>query len=200
MVKEYKFADIEKVMNIMGFDIYKDGRVNIVGIRTMDGEFNDVFLYFKYINNIPIILPGIVGTTDPGKSYLKKVLGNINGTAILVHDNQYIDCWQIGLHKGKYEALVQSAKAGFIVWRDKDMDGQVDYSGKTYNDVLGLNHHTTKLGYKANWIGNFSAGCQVIWDQQSFAEDIMPFCKATGQKYYTYTLLLDTTIDRLLKD
>lgn len=200
MAKEYTLEQIEKVMNLLDFEIYKDGKVNIVGIRTMNGEFNDQFLYFKYIDGVPVILPSILGTTDPGKSYLMKVLGNPNGTAVLIHDAQYIDCWQIGKHKGKYEALVQSGRAKFKVWRDRNMDGDVDYVGTIYSDVLGLNHHTTKLGYKANWIGNFSAGCQVVWDQKSFAEVIMPFCKSTGQKYYTYTLILDTTIDKLLKD
>ncbi len=198
-MREYKLSEVEKVCQRMGFDLDKTGNVNIVGIRSFSGEFNDIFMYFKYVDNIPVILPAILGTTDPGKSYLKSVLGNKNGTAILVHDKQYKDCWVLGMHKGKYKALVQSNKAKFLVWRDKDMDGVVDYCGKEYSDVGGLNHHTTKLGYSANWIGNFSAGCQVVWNQKSFADTIIPFCESTKQKYFTYTLILDTTFEEVLK-
>lgn len=190
-------ANLEKAYNKSNFQLLKNGEVNIAAIRVKAGEFNDLFFYFKYENGIPIILPAIFGTTEPGKGYLKEKLGNAQGTAILIHDRQYLDCWQIGKHKG-HPALTQSSKAKFAVWRDSNKDGVVTYGGKEYFNVAGLNNHTTREGYNIDSVGTWSAGCQVIWNAKSFDEEIFPFCKATGQKYFNYTLFLDETFIKLI--
>lgn len=196
--KHLTFKNVETACKNIGFKIDTSGGVNILGIRSKGGEFNDIFMYFKYGDLIPIFLPAIYGTTEAGRGYLKEKMLNPKGTAILIHDRQYIDCWQIGKHK-TYEALVQSDKAKFTVWRDSNKNGVVDYGGKEYGDVSGLNNHTTRDKYEINSIGTWSAGCQVIWNANSFFNVIMPFCKETKQTYFTYGLFLDETFLKLIK-
>lgn len=190
---EIKFLEkFEQVAKRNGIEVYRDGRLNFWGIRTPQGEFNDFFKVWYYDGKKIVDLPLFKGTTEPGKSWLQNVLGNPKGTAVLIHNRQYKDCWMIGKHKGKYEALVQSDKSKFTVWRDNNKDGDADYSAEEYYDVGGLNFHSTKLGYSSNWIGNFSAGCQVAWDYNYFSKTVMPFIKNRNQKYYSYALVLDS--------
>jgi hypothetical protein len=190
--------NLERAYSNMGFSLNKDGFVNICGIRTKGGEFNDIFMYFKYSEGIPIFLPAILGTTEPGSYYLGGHLGNPEGTAVLIHDRQYIDCWVGGYHHTQ-EALVQSQKAKFAVWRDSNKNGIINYGSKEYHDVGGLNNHTTKEGYVRDFVYNWSAGCQVIWNEPSFEHTIIPFCKGTGQKYFSYALFYDETFEKVVK-
>lgn len=145
------------------YKFYSSGayNVNLYGLRngyeTVD-EFNDVLgiAFIDAAGNKNVI--ECAGTTKPGLYYLKKRLGNINGTAILP-PGYYPKCWQIGLHNG-YEALIQTGSP-FKVWRDNDSDGKFDTGGKLYSDVTGLNcHHASILEVLKN-VGAYSAGCQV---------------------------------------
>jgi len=189
-------ANLIKVAKLNGFEIFSDGRLNIWGVRTPRGEFNDYFVYFWMADGKwnSIVCEG---TTEPGQNYLGKVLGNPNGTAVLQHNKQYIDCWEIRKHKQQYDALCQRYSFKFAVWRDKNYNNVVDYEGKTYWDAAGINNHTTKMGYVRNFIGGFSAGCQVIWSHKIFTYEIMPVVKALRELHknkYSYTLVLDDLI------
>lgn len=136
------------------------------------------------------------GTTEPGQGWLGEKMGNTGGTFVLQHNRQYRDAFKYGYHKGKYPAAVQSERAHFQGWRDKNMNGVVDYTGPIYTDVHGLNFHKTKHGYLRNFIGLFSAGCQVCWDADYFDRVVMPeFCiDFTNFTYLDYTLVLAQTV------
>ncbi len=188
-------------LSLLAYDFnYKiySNKLNIWGIRTPQGEFNDWFIYFwKVGNKWEKILT--LGTTEPGQGYLNRIMGNKNGTAVLVHNRQYIDCWEIGKHHGKYDALCQIYGYQFAVWRDSNKNGRVDYEGRIYDDAQGINNHSTRLGYAANYIGNFSAGCQVIWSWKVF-EEIMRIAKERNEKRYSYTLVTEDYVRLYDKD
>src|SRR5690606_4080192 len=67
-------------------------------------------------------------TTDPGTYWLNNPINRL-GTAIL-KPNQWIDCWQIGNHKGdpKHPALVQVKPV--TVWRDSYRDNLITIGTK----------------------------------------------------------------------
>jgi hypothetical protein len=103
-------------------------------------------------------------TTDPGLYWLKKPM-NVNGTAIVCHDQFVRGAFKPGYHKG-YKAMIQNNYDSFYVWRDNNKNKILDYSGLKYNDVTGLNWHHA---YNVEKVGPYSAGCQVhskIKDQQ----------------------------------
>jgi hypothetical protein len=160
------YDQIRAAIQNKGYAFFEDGAydVNLYGIRnsSMDAdEWNDVLgvAYKDKIGNKINLMHK--GSTKPGLYWLKKKMGNLQGTAILI-PGQYRGCWKIGEHKG-YEALSQKSGV-FRVWRDNDSDGKFDYSGKTYDDVTGLNMHTESLIHKTEKVGAYSAGCQVRAD------------------------------------
>lgn len=158
-----------------GFKFYETGRynVNLFAFRNKDltqvDAFNDILgvAYLDQFMNKRCLV--FSGTTKPGITYLRDKLGNKNGTAILLDDAQYPKCWTIGVHNaGKasaHEAYRQVGPGVFKVYRDNNMDGKFDMSGKIYNDVTGLNGHTTR-DFQVSSVGAFSAACQVVEDDK----------------------------------
>lgn len=188
------YDQIKDQIKSKGYSFFESGPydVNLYGIRnrsTQVDEWNDV-LGVAFTDNIGnkhnLMHPG---STKPGLYWLKKKMGNMNGTAILIPD-QYRACWMIDEHKG-YEALKQKGSEIFKVWRDADKDGQFDYNGPLHRDVTGLNMHAGPMISEPNKVGAYSAGCQVR------AEDLEHFmvmqilkisCKLYGNSF-SYTLL-----------
>jgi len=179
--------------NWKGYRFFDDGayNVNLFGIRSKDRTadiFNDTLgiAYRDEFNQPNILL--FKATTDPGSYFLNFKMGNKEGTAILV-PGQYSSCFKIGMHKG-YEALIQSNKAKFKVWRDCDQDGKLTIGGMIYDDVTGLNVHTTSFINEIEKVGAYSAGCQVIQndkDLQIFLSVIKRSAEIYGD-YFSYTL------------
>jgi hypothetical protein len=157
------YKEVQRIFEVHHHVFFDDGEynVNLFGIRKgyqVVDEFNDILgVAFRDENGNPVVIEHRA-TTKPGYYWLKKKLGNINGTAILVPD-QYPLCWQLGEHSG-YEALVQRGRP-FHVWRDIDADGEFDVCGQVYKDVTGLNMHTTSWINEVDMVGAYSAGCQV---------------------------------------
>lgn len=167
--------------------------VNIGGIRNDDlsvvDEFNDI-LWLAWEDDFGrdnLLIHR--GTTKPGLYWLKNKMGNMNGTAILA-EGYYFSCWTQGLHKGQYKALVQSDKAKFLVYRDNDRDGKFDISGKLYDDVSGLNGHTTSFINDKDRVGAYSAGCQVREDDKDHIAAMAIIEKSMERygKYVSYGL------------
>lgn len=185
---------LQKLYSKNGYNFFDSGvyNVNIFGIRSED-RFADVFndkigvAFRDFTHSKRVLL--FKATTDPGVYFLGGTMGNCNGTAILM-PGQYRSCWKLGYHKGKYEALVQSEKSNFKVWRDNDMDGELDFSGDIYNDVTGLNCHTTSFVNEIDKVGAYSAGCQVIQDDIDFNIFLSIIKKSTQLygEYLSYTL------------
>ena len=97
-------------------------------------------------------------------------LANPKGAALLV-PNQYINCWKLGLHQGKYEALRQS---GLLkIYRDSDRDTVYDYENIADSLNDGINIH--KAGLASVIVDGWSAGCQVLAKTDEY-EIFMDLC------------------------
>lgn len=146
----YKFFAAPYALNLFGIRM---------GYDTVD-QFNDLLgvAWVDEFKGSHVIIHQ--GTTLPGLYYLKTKKLNKNGTFIL-QPGQYLNCWEIGPHNGKYDALRQVKGYPFRGWRDGDMDGAFDIDGMTFTDVSGLNMHTTSFKTEVARVGAYSAGCQV---------------------------------------
>ncbi len=173
----------------------KPYNLNLVGIRSSDSTpniFNDQFWAFWPTvggNWEEITIPI---TTEPGIFYLLNLV-NPKGAAIL-KPGQYKGIWKIGLHQGKYEALVQHGPCTVI--RDFNRDWKYDYnSGRedTGSD-FGINFH--HAGEDSKTVDNWSAGCQVTEIIKDF-DAVMKWARLARSYWgnsFTYTLLLEGQI------
>jgi len=168
------FDQVQALYQKHGYKFYDTGKYNVnnYGRRSSDldtvNQFNDVrgIAFLDGFGRKQCLEWAC--TTKPGLTYLKDKIGNPNGTFILM-PGYYPKCWKIGKHNvGKpheHDALVQSGPYVFKGWRDNNMDGEFDFAGPIYDDVLGLNDHTTREHTIVN-VGGFSAGCQVTQEDK----------------------------------
>ena len=192
---ETKITDIIKSAESLGYTIDKrPNKLNIIGVRnstaTSQDKFDDLIAYFTYDNNGKLIGRVVSGTTDPSTYFLKSPM-NLKGAAIL-KSGQYKDTYQLGLHRGKYEALVQRKPVTVI--RDADRNSLINYFAPTQTGLFGINIHKAQKGKNnEDIIGLDSAGCQVFRNIRDF-EDMMQLARISKNKYgnsFTYTLLDD---------
>lgn len=154
----------------------------LVGIRSkanIPNEFDDLLGVVKNDK-----ITWFTATTNPGTHWLKNLL-NPKGTALL-KPNQYIDTWKLGLHQGKYEALVQNKAV--VVYRDKDLDNIAEETADLDIGMFGINIHRANENAVSKFIDKWSAGCQVLNNPKEFKE-LLALCKLSGLKTFTYTLL-----------
>lgn len=187
-------ADIVKTMKSSGYAVdSRPNALNIVGIRnseaTSQDNFDDQIAYFYY--DPQGVLRGKIAaaTTDPSTFYLESPIAGTSGTAVL-KSGQYKDAYQIGLHRTKYEALVQRKPVTVI--RDNDRNAYINYLAPTQTGFFGINIHRASRG-KDNVaiIDKDSAGCQVFRDEKDFQE-MMSLARIHKSKYgnnFTYTLI-----------
>ena len=98
---------------------------------------------------------------------------------------QYRGLWRIGIHKGKYKALVQNRPV--TVYRDNNKDSVYDIEAATINTgVYGINLH--HAGTDSTEVNNWSAGCQVIARLRDF-QQLMSIISKQNSNTFTYTLL-----------
>lgn len=169
-----------------------DYNVNIFGIRddeSVADTFNDLVCLLYRVNG-EWVLKRYPATTDPGVHYRTHLL-NPNGTAIL-QNGYYRSAYQLGLHRGKYTALVQ--RKPLNLWRDKNKDNILDRDGPTFFEVAGINiHHAANTGTTTR-VGAHSAGCQVlsnIDDWNEFINIIITSSKKYG-KTFSYALFTES--------
>ena len=80
----------------------------------------------------------------------------VEGCAAIVCDRQYKGLWQIGMHRGKYRALVQ--RGIIAVYRDDNKDKVIDRDPSTIMEgYFGINGH--HAGEESTVVGKWSAGC-----------------------------------------
>src|SRR5690349_20043760 len=156
-------AAILNLFRANSYEVYqRPYELTIIGIRsesTMPNRFDDeIHVLFKNSADrwIRYIFPA---TTDPGTYWLKNPLSP-KGTAIL-KQGQYKNSYEIGLHRGKYYALVQSKPV--TVLRDYYRNAILDFkNGKEETGLFGINiHHASENG-TTKTIDQYSAGCQVF--------------------------------------
>ena len=178
-MKKYTYTELEK--EFAGFG-YQWPTLHIVGVRSKANEKNK-FDDQMYLINGP--MQQIFScTTNPGTHWLKNLL-NPSGCAVL-KPGQYVDAYQLGLHQGKYEALVQ--RKPVTVYRDGDKDDTAEEQGKEDTGLFGINIHRANPSAISSIIDKWSAGCQVLNDFKQYAT-LIAACKASGKKTFTYTLL-----------
>jgi hypothetical protein len=190
---------IQKLFAKNSYEIYlRPYELTILGIRnesTVPNRFDDeIHVLFKNNNKqwVHYIFPA---TTDPGTYWLKNPLSP-QGTAIL-KQGQYRSTYQIGLHRGKYYALVQSKPV--TVLRDYDRNAVLDFkNGKEDTGMFGINiHHASDTG-TTKIIDQYSAGCQVFANINDF-NLFMKLCEVHKNLYgnsFTYTLIDKRAVKR----
>ena len=174
------------------FDSNKDYDVNIVGVRNsstgnaVTNRFDDV-LTASYKVNGAWQYHVWNCTTDPGITHTTQRLLTPKGVARLV-PGQYRGAYQIGLHQGKYEALVQRGPVQVFRDANKDMkfDTQVIDEG-----LFGINIHRSSPTGVSTLVDGWSAGCQVfasIGDFRRFMQ-LMKNAEAIFGNKFSYTLI-----------
>ena len=129
-------------------------------------------------------------TTDPGTHWVENVL-NDRGVAIL-KPGQYRGSHKLRLHQGKYLALGQ--KKPMSIYRDANLDGQYDLIEESVREeLIGINIHraTSRSGGKSTRVDKWSAGCQVIADNDDWHTflDICQTAREIHGNSFSYTLL-----------
>lgn len=193
-IKKLSVKQIIKYMEAQGHVVFtndaKPFNLNIVGIRNADrkvGVFNDSFnVFWWYDGNLNHLKLDF--TSEPSIVYMKKPMTS-KGTAIMA-PGQYRGCYEKGMHRGAYEALVQSL-GKVQVFRDTDKDDQYDYDNPT-PEYAGLNIHLYSQKYvELERHTNGSAGCQVVqnnheyWLYMEAVKRSLEYFKNS----FTYTLL-----------
>jgi hypothetical protein len=188
---------LRQVCQQKGKWLERPGELNLVGIRnTRDprsNKFND-FVVAVWIDESTIKQRFLIceATTDPGVYYRNNPI-NVEGTAVLPEDF-YPGLWKLGLHKGKYPALVQSSP--IKVWRDNDKDANIDHKVISKPGMFGINLHRANEFVTSTEVDKWSAGCQVIADPKNFTQ-IMYLAKRHAVLYgdsFDYLLITDRDI------
>jgi hypothetical protein len=191
----YTRTQVEQAVKAKGyawFDSNKDYDVNIVGIRNnatgnrITNRFDDWMTVSYKLNGIWQfhIYPC---TTDPGIKHSVQQLLSPKGVARLV-PGQYRGTWEIGMHQGKYSALVQ--RRPVTVWRDANKNHTFEESA-TETGLFGINIHRASATGTSTLVDGWSAGCQVIASINHFTQfmRIMNNAREKVSPRFTYTLL-----------
>jgi len=190
----FSYENLRNVYTSKGYTFFDKGEynLNIGGIRVeVDYNIYDDFIFVAYRDDSGMAkLKVYEATTDPGKYWLNNPM-NPKGCAILI-PGQYGKSHAIGLHRGKYEALVQVGKVK--VYRDNDRDNEHDVNPEevtTDQGMFGINVHRSNPYKASNIVDKWSAGCQVFSDPDDFKE-FMKIANKGKDKWgnkFTYTLL-----------
>lgn len=186
------FPRVKSILRSKGFVLHtRPYELNIVGIRARNvvpNRFDDEIHVFYKSKPSKWEYHIFKATTDPGTFWLENPI-QPQGTAILAQ-GQYVNAYQIGLHQGKYEALVQARPV--TIMRDYDRRAKLDFfNGKKEEGIFGINIHRAMAQGKTKFIDKFSAGCQVFQSADDF-NFFMQLCEKHAKLYgnhFTYTLL-----------
>lgn len=189
----YSLNDIIRSAERLGYSIDKRPfKLNLIGVRNSSAinqnSFDDQIAYFYYDDKGKLIGKVAPATTDPSTAWLKDPM-NVKGAAVL-KSGEYKDAYAIGLHRNKYEALVQIKPVTVI--RDNDRDALINYLAPTQTGLFGINiHKSTKGKNNEDIIGLDSAGCQVFRNIPDFM-DMMRLAQVSRSKYgnkFSYILI-----------
>ena len=197
---KYKREQIQTTVEDKGYKYFHDNLnkgydVNIIGVRNsktkgrVTNAFDDV-LTISYKIDGEWQYHEFNCTTDPGSHWVENLL-NKKGVAIL-KPNQYRGSHKLDFHQGRYLALRQ--KSDVTVYRDNDRDNNYDLNeSKTDTGVFGINIHraTGRSGGKSIRVDKWSAGCQVIADNDDW-HTFLGICQSAREIHgnsFSYTLI-----------
>ncbi len=173
-----------QILRSKGYKINKEPyRLNIVGYRSRfmgSNRFDDEIHVFYTNENKKWIYHMFQATTDPGQYWLENPM-HPQGTAFL-KKGQYIDAYSLGLHRGVYQALVQTAPVHVI--RNYKRKGLFKWFESGFQDTgrFGINIHRARKQGTTKVIDDFSAGCLVFAN----ATDFDQFLKLSNQHRKRY--------------
>lgn len=177
-------------------NIWGERKTNMPGDN--NNEFNDTLYVFYSEDGKTPILKRYEITTDPGTYWLQNPM-NVKGTAAVV-PGQYKKLWNIGLHQGKYKALVQTGK--IKTYRDGNKDKVIDFKPESITEgYYGINCHRSNPYQPTQYVDKWSAGCQVFKNPKNFSE-FLGLCEKASALYgnsFTYTLFTQEQLDTLGK-
>ena len=197
---KYTREQIQQTVEDKGYKYFHDNLnkgydVNIIGVRNsktkgrVTNAFDDV-LTISYKIDGEWQYHEFNCTTDPGSHWVENLL-NEKGVAIL-KPNQYRGSHKLDFHQGRYLALRQ--KSDVTVYRDNDRDNNYDLNeSKTDTGVFGINIHraTGRSGGKSIRVDKWSAGCQVIADNDDW-HTFLGICQSAREIHgnsFSYTLI-----------
>ena len=196
----YTREQIETTVKAKGYKWFEDNNnkgydVNIVGVRNSEtnGRVTNAFddcMTISYKVEGEWKFHCFPCTTDPGTHWVENIL-NDRGVAIL-KPGQYRGSHKLRLHQGKYLALGQ--KKPLSIYRDANLDGKYDLIEESVREeLIGINIHraTSRAGGKSSRVDKWSAGCQVIADNDDWHE-FLDICQAAREIHgnsFSYTLL-----------
>jgi len=197
---KYTREQIQTTVEDKGYKYFHDNLnkgydVNIIGVRNsktkgrVTNAFDDI-LTISYKIEGEWQYHEFNCTTDPGSHWVENLL-NKKGVAIL-KPNQYRGSHKLDFHQGRYLALRQ--KSDVTVYRDNDRDNNYDLNeSKTDTGVFGINIHraTGRSGGKSIRVDKWSAGCQVIADNDDW-HTFLGICQSAREIHgnsFSYTLI-----------
>jgi len=178
-MKQYTVDELKKEFTRLGYQFPK---FHLVGIRSKANKPNEFDDLIGLVEDTRV--SWYTATTNPGTYWLKNLL-NPKGTAVL-KPGQYLDSWKLGLHKGKYKALVQAKP--ITVFRDGDKDIIAEETSVTDKGLFGINIHRANPSAISRFIDKWSAGCQVLNNPSQF-NMLIEKCYDSKLPTFTYTLL-----------
>ena len=197
---KYTREQIQQTVEDKGYKYFHDNLnkgydVNIIGVRNsktkgrVTNAFDDT-LTISYKIDGEWQYHEFNCTTDPGSHWVENLL-NEKGVAIL-KPNQYRGSHKLDFHQGRYLALRQ--KSDVTVYRDNDRDNNYDLNeSKIDTGVFGINIHraTGRSGGKSIRVDKWSAGCQVIADNDDW-HTFLGICQSAREIHgnsFSYTLI-----------
>ena len=197
---KYTREQIQQTVEDKGYKYFHDNLnkgydVNIIGVRNsktkgrVTNAFDDT-LTISYKIDGEWQYHEFNCTTDPGSHWVENLL-NEKGVAIL-KPNQYRGSHKLDFHQGRQLALRQ--KSDVTVYRDNDRDSNYDLNeSKTDTGVFGINIHraTGRSGGKSIRVDKWSAGCQVIADNDDW-HTFLGICQSAREIHgnsFSYTLI-----------
>ena len=193
----YTREQIQATMESKGYKYFTGGDfdVNIIGVRNSEtkGRVTNAFddcVTISYKEDGEWKFHCYQATTDPGSHWEQNLL-NEKGVAIL-KPGQYRGSHKLRLHQGKYLALGQ--QKAVKVYRDNNRDGKYDLLEENVDEgIFGINIHraTGRKGGKSIRVDKWSAGCQVIADNDDWHQflDICQTAREIWGNSFTYTLI-----------
>ena len=196
----YTREQIETSVKAKGYKWFEDNNdkgydVNIIGVRNSEtnGRVTNAFddcMTISYKVEGEWKFYCFPCTTDPGTHWVENIL-NDRGVAIL-KPGQYRGSHKLRLHQGKYLALGQ--KKPMSIYRDANLDGKYDLIEESVREeLIGINIHraTSRAGGKSTRVDKWSAGCQVIADNDDWHLflDICQSAREIHGNSFSYTLL-----------
>ena len=174
------------------FELYtRPFELNIVGLRSksiIPNQFDDELHVFYKLPTGQWQYHIFKATTDPGTFWLRNPM-QAQGTAILA-EGQNVGCYELGLHRGKYLALVQRKPITII--RDYNRDAVLDFkNGTKTTGMYGVNIHRANRVGNTKTVDKNSAGCQVFENASDF-DLFIRLCKKHTSLYgnhFTYSLI-----------